>query len=96
VLQCSSYTFIALLIQRLLSWLSRCEAVSAVMHVPCRQQLLEPLGHNWQGLAGVPGEAPSSQQLARLVAGAKGLLVVGPGRLMAQVHPQVRPLCWHA
>jgi hypothetical protein len=56
----------------------------------CRQQLLEPLGHDWQGLAGVAGEVPSEAQLARVVGGAKGLLLLGPGRLLARVTPQVR------
>jgi hypothetical protein len=57
----------------------------------CRQQLLEQLGHDWQGLAGVAGEVPSEAQLARVVAGAKGLLLLlGPGRLLARLPPQVK------
>lgn len=54
-----------------------------------RQQLLEPLGRDWQGAAGVPGQVPSEQQLARAMAAAKGLLFLGPGRLLAHVPPKV-------
>ncbi|KAF8063688.1 CFAP46 [Scenedesmus sp. PABB004] len=52
-----------------------------------REQLLEPLGREWQGLAGAPGRAPPAAALARLMAGARGLLFLAPGRLLRHVPP---------
>jgi hypothetical protein len=53
--------------------------------------VLEGWGKEWQGLSGVEGQVPSSEQLLRPLVGSQGLLVLTPGRLLSHVGTQV---CW--
>lgn len=58
--------------------------------VCCRSQLLDVWGGpEWQGFAGSDCQVPSDEQLLRPLSGAKGLLVLGPGRLLGHVGTQV-------
>jgi hypothetical protein len=52
--------------------------------------VLEAWGKEWQGLLGVEGQVPSSEQLLRPLIGSQGLLVLTPGRLLSHVGTQVR------
>lgn len=68
--------------------------------MPCRQQLADVWGQDWQGFAGSDSQTPGEEQLLRPLVGSKGLLVLAPGRLLNYISTQVRTVscvwafCW--